>query len=59
VGLIFGVRWFCVVVQRCWGFDFLATEGERVVDFDSWKFPMGVFSGLAEWPKLGGKMGWF
>jgi hypothetical protein len=48
VGLIFGVWWFCVVVQRCWGFDFLEIEGGGVVDFDCWKFPVGDFSGLAE-----------
>lgn len=60
VGLIFGVQWFCVVVQRCWGFDFLSTEGGGVIDFDCWKFlVMSEFFGLAEWPKLGVKMGWF
>lgn len=48
VGLIFWVWWFCVVVQRCWGFNFLEIKDGGVVDFDSWKFPVGEFSRLAE-----------
>jgi hypothetical protein len=31
VGLIFGAWWFCVIDQRCWGFDFLAREGGGVI----------------------------